>query len=267
MTPEFSILIPAYKEKKNIANTLQKLKEYFSSFPQTFEIVVVVDGCKETWDVAKNLADENTRVFYYVPNHGKGFALKFGITKVRGKYTIFFDAGMDFPCENICLIYYTLKVTGCPIVIGSKRHLASVIKYPWQRRVISIMGQILTKILLNLGVSDTQVGIKGFRTDVIKKIMAKTLVKRFAFDIEVLAIARLYGYKITEVPVKLLFNGMTSNINPKAILEVIMDVLAIFYRIKILRYYQKLKNDPRYEQHLEQSLDEVLGTDIKTSTS
>jgi glycosyltransferase involved in cell wall biosynthesis len=239
MQPELSIIIPAYREEKNIANTIQTLQKYFSKWIYKTEIIVIVDGCEATWNIAKNLADQNTKIFYYNQNQGKGFALKYGVQLVTGKYTIFYDAGMDFPIDNILLVFYTLKVTDTPIVIGSKRHPSSVLEYPWHRRILSFQGQILTKILFNLNVSDTQVGIKGFKSIVIQEIMQRTLVKRFAFDIEILVVGKIYGHRITEVPVRLVFNSVSSSIAFKAVRRVLIDVMAIFYRAKILRFYEK----------------------------
>lgn len=261
MNPELSIIVPAYKEQKNIQNTIEQLQKYFENWIYKTEIIVIVDGCEDTWEVAKNLGNEFTKIYFYTPNQGKGYALKFGVTKAQGNYTIFFDAGMDFPIDNILLIFYTLKVTGFPVVIGSKRNRASKLKYPWQRRILSLSGQLLTKVLFNLGVSDTQVGIKGFRTDKIQFIMQKMLVKRFAFDIELLAIAKQYKYKITEVPVRMMYNGITSSIDPKAVINVLVDVMAVFYRIKI-GYYRR-DTTQNYQEELLSHLTKIQYSEIQ----
>ena len=261
MNPELSIIVPAYKEQKNIQNTIEQLQKYFEKWIYKTEIIVIVDGCEDTWKVAKNLGNDFTKIYFYNPNQGKGYALKFGVTKAKGNYTVFFDAGMDFPIDNILLIFYTLKVTVFPIVIGSKRNRASRLRYPWQRRFLSLSGQLLTKTLFNLGVSDTQVGIKGFKTDKIQFIMQKMLVKRFAFDIELLAIAKQYRCRITEVPVRMMYNDISSSINPKAVINVLVDVMAIFYRIRI--GYYKRDTSQNYEENLVSNLTAIKYSEIE----
>lgn len=261
MNPELSIIVPAYKEQKNIQNTIEQLQKYFEKWIYKTEIIIIVDGCRDTWDIAKDLGNDFTKIYFYEPNQGKGYALKFGVNKAKGNYTVFFDAGMDFPIDNILLIFYTLKVTALPIVIGSKRNRASKLRYPWQRKLLSFSGQILTKILFNLGVSDTQVGIKGFRTDKIQFIMQKMLVKRFAFDIELLAIAKQYRCRITEVPVRMMYNDISSSINLKEVINVLVDVMAIFYRIRI--GYYKRDTTQKYQEELVSNLTTIKYSEIE----
>ena len=128
------------------------------------------------------------------------------------------------------------------ILIGSKLHPDSQVNYPLLRRILSWGFRSLTKILLNLGVKDTQVGVKFFRGNVARDIFPRLLVKKFAFDVEILAVARVLGYdKIFEIPIKLRFKpGTITNSNFWITsLHMIWDTLAIFYRIRILKYYRK----------------------------
>jgi hypothetical protein len=132
-----------------------------------------------------------------------------------------------------------VQITEAPVVIGSKRARGSVIQYPFFRRVISACAQLTTFVLFGLGVSDTQVGLKGFEREKITFIMDQMVVKRYAFDIEMLVLARYYKYAILEVPVKLYINLTSSGVNYKTIRDAFIDTLGIFYRLRILRYYQK----------------------------
>ena len=122
------------------------------------------------------------------------------------------------------------------IVIGSKRHPQSVVDYPFQRRVVSRLAQILAKLLFSLNVTDTQVGLKVFRRDVLEKAMPLVLVKRYAFDIELLALAHHFGFKIVEAPVNLKLKFSTAA-SPGSIYNCLMDALAVFYRLRILGFY------------------------------
>ena len=233
------MVVPAYKEKDNIARTIQALEAYAIKQPYNIEIIIAIDGCQDTFDAAYPYESKLTQVHLSTPNQGKGWALKYGLSFAKGEYVIFYDAGLDFPVENISLVIATLQITECPIVIGSKRARGSVIKYPFFRRVISAVAQLTTFVLFGLGVSDTQVGLKGFEREKITFIMDQMLVKRYAFDIEMLVLARYYGYPILEVPVRLYLNLTSTGITYKAIRDTFIDTLGIFYRLRIIRYYQR----------------------------
>lgn len=236
---DISIIVPAYREKDNICKTIQVLEEYAIKQPYNIEIIIAIDGCQETYEAAKPCESKMTKVYLSTPNQGKGWALKYGLSFAKGKYVIFYDAGLDFPVENISLVIATLQITECPIVIGSKRASGSVIKYPFYRRVVSSIGQMITFVLFGLGVKDTQVGLKGFEREKITFIMDQMLVKRYAFDIEMLVLARYYGYPILEVPVRLYLNLTSSGINYKTMRDTLIDTLGVFYRLRIIRYYQR----------------------------
>ena len=236
---DISIVVPAYKEKDNISKTIKALEAYAIKQPYNTEIIIAIDGCQETFDAAYPFESELTKVHLSTPNKGKGWALKYGLSFAKGKYVIFYDAGLDFPVENISLVIATLDITECPIVIGSKRANGSVIKYPLYRKFISAMAQLTTFVLFGLGVKDTQVGLKGFEREKITFIMDQMLVKRYAFDIEMLVLARYYGYPIVEVPVRLYLNLTSTGINYKTVRDTLIDTLGIFYRLRIIRYYQR----------------------------
>lgn len=232
-----SIIVPAYNEENTIENTIKILRDYFESQGVSYELVVVSDGSvDETYEVAKVLESDTVRVFSYQNNRGKGHALKYGFEQSRGDPVVFFDAGLNFPPEQITAFLKLLNNNGADMIIGSKRHPDSTVNYPWHRRLVSFAGQTLVRLLFNLKVTDTQVGIKAFRREVLEKIMPLVLVKRYAFDIELLALAHHYGFEIYEAPVNLNLKISTA-VSPKSIKNCFNDTLAVFYRLKILGFY------------------------------
>jgi glycosyltransferase involved in cell wall biosynthesis len=253
---DISIVVPAYKEKDNIAKTIQALEEYARKQPEKIEIIIAIDGCQETFDAAYPYESDIVSVNLSSPNQGKGWALKYGLQFTKGKYVVFYDAGLDFPVENISLVIATLQITECPIVIGSKRAPGSVIQYPFHRRIVSAIGQLVTFGLFGLGVRDTQVGLKGFEREKITFIMDQMVVKRYAFDIEMLVLARYYKYDILEVPVRLYLNFQNSGINYKTTRDTLIDTLGIFYRLRILRYYQRQAK--LYRKKMKQATTEIV---------
>lgn len=240
---KLSVIVPAYNEEKFIAQTIQELSNYLSAEFGDFEIVVVSDGSGDaTFKRAQNLASRKVRVYEYQPNQGKGYALKFGFQKSRGEIIIFYDAGLDFPPCQIGEFLKILQESKADVLIGSKRHPASKVAYPFKRRLISFGGQVLVKTLFNLSVRDTQVGLKVFKREVLKAVMPRVLVKRYAFDVELLALAHHYGFKIKEAPVDLNLRFSTAG-TTRSVLVTLVDTLSIFYRLKIIKFYDRTREE------------------------
>lgn len=234
-----SIIVPAYNEDKAIERTINVLSGYLDSVFDDFELIVVSDGSRDrTFAKASRLNLPQLKVFEYHPNRGKGHALKYGFEKSSGDLIAFFDAGLDFPPEHIKYFVELLKKNSADVVIGSKRHPRSKVNYPFKRKIISLMAQACTHLLFSLNVTDTQVGLKIFRRKVLVEVMPLMLVKRFAFDIELLALAQRRGFKIVEAPVELNLNFSTAG-TMRAVWKTFLDTLGIFYRLKIMGFYDK----------------------------
>ena len=132
-----------------------------------------------------------------------------------------------------------METTGCDAVVGSKRHPLSRVAYPRFRRLQSWVYQVLIRVLFNLNVRDTQTGLKLFRRDVLRESMPLLAIKKFAFDLELLVVARYLGYqKVCEAPIALEYQFETT-VNLSAAWRVLWDTAAIFYRLRILRHYER----------------------------
>jgi hypothetical protein len=124
------------------------------------------------------------------------------------------------------------------VIVGSKRHPVSRVNYPLLRKVLSFGYHLGAKILFGLPLTDTQSGIKIFRREVVEEILPRLLVKRYAMDIEILAVAKYLGFnRIYEAPIEVRFNVATSRIDWKTIFHMAWDTMAVFYRLHILHYY------------------------------
>jgi len=235
-----SVIIPMYNEKDINLN----LKEIFSGLKQlkeNFEILIVDDGSKDNSfekaiESAKEINSKKIKLLRYTKNQGKGFALRHGFYKSKGDIIIFLDSGTELDSRQIK--YFLKYLEENDIIIGSKRHPQSKVYYPLFRRFMSRIYQTMNRILFNLEIRDTQVGLKIFKREVLERIMPRILCKKFAFDLEVLVNANKLKYKIKEVPIELKYK-FSSTINPEAVFLMILDTLAIFYRLNILRYYDR----------------------------
>lgn len=241
-----SLVVPAYKQEKTIVKDIKALDKALSAFPFKHEIIVVVDGfLDKTYDLLLSHKSEvrSLKVLGYEINKGKGFALKYGVEKAKGDIIGFIDSGMDLDPSEISIMLDIMDWNNADIVVGSKLHPESKVKYPLPRKILSWGYRTLTHILFGFKVKDTQVGLKFFKKKVAKEVFSKIIVKKFAFDIEVLAVAYKLGYtKIYEAPIKLNFSGVSS-ITSKSLWNVIFwmlwDTAAVFYRLKIIRFYDR----------------------------
>ncbi len=251
-----SLIIPAYKQEGTIIKDIKRIKKIMDAMKQPYEIIVVVDGqVDKTYKNAKKMASKSIKVVGYPHNHGKGYAVRYGIGKSKGKIIGFIDAGMDLNPIGIHILLTDFQKYNADIVIGSKRHPKSKVNYPFQRRVISFLSQILIGALFGLNITDTQVGMKFFRRKVIEDTLPRLLVKQFAFDIEILVVAYHLGYKkIYEAPIDLRFNFDRSIVSQgllRALYYTLLDTLAIYYRLYIQHYYDnKNKRKWRYDPEL-----------------
>lgn len=243
-----SVVVPAYNEEHNIGKTVQDLLDGLYEMSYDFELIVVCDGCKDdTAKEARKIKSRKLRVLSYPKNHGKGYALKYGVQHANGEVVAFVDAGGDFHPSHIERFTKFLEAFDADIVIGSKRHPLSKVHYPFMRKVNSFLYHALLKLLFRLQVRDTQTGLKVAKRSVLTKVMPRMVVKQYAYDVEMLVVAKLLGYgRVIEAPVEMNYNFSTTSLKVKAITNALRDTFAIFYRKNFLRYYDR---GTRWQKH------------------
>jgi glycosyltransferase involved in cell wall biosynthesis len=244
-----SLIVPAYKQEKTIVKDLQNLDKVLSTLPCKHEIIIVVDGfVDKTYEKVLSLKSEirNLKVFGYTENRGKGAAIKLGVEKADGDVIGFIDAGMDIDPSEISLMLDLMDWNKADIIVGSKLHPESKVDYPFIRKVFSWIYRNFTHLLFGFNVKDTQVGLKLFTRKVVKNVFPKLSVNRFAFDIEILAVAYSLGYrKISETPVRIKFRNNSSIPSIfslefwRVITNIIYDTLKVFYMLKFTNHYHK----------------------------
>ena len=250
---KLSVIVPAYKQEKTIKKDIENIENVLEQIRYDYEMIVVVDGkVDKTFENAKKVRSKRVKVVGYKKNHGKGYAVRYGMARSTGEYIAFIDAGMELDPNGLSMALEHLEWYDADIIVGSKRHPASQVYYPPLRKFLSFGYQMLNFCLFGLRVRDTQAGLKIFRRKVLEKVLPRLLVKRYAFDVEILAVARWLGFnRIYEAPIKLSYN-FTDLIHAsdwKSVLHMVWDTLAVFYRLRILRYYddrnkRRWKYDP-----------------------
>ena len=238
---KISVVIPAYNEGVRINERIKDISEMLDKKESVsdYELVIIDDGSSdETKTLLKNNSHSKVKYILLPDNHGKGHALRTGALNSRMEYVAFFDADKDLPVSNLSVLIDEIQKKGSDGVICSKMHPKSKVEYPLKRRFLSRMYYTFANALFNLNVSDTQVGAKIFKKEALDKVMPKLLVKKFAFDVELLSVLSKYGYKVTEAPVVLTSDkNKFSTVSLSAIVSMFVDTCAIAYRHYIRKWY------------------------------
>ena len=236
---EWSFVIPAYNEEDSIENTLGTLDEVVKSKRLPYEIVVVDDGSVDKTRLkVRTYASKNdhVKVVCYTNNVGKGYAVKAGFMQATGDVVVFVDSDLDIDLGTVAS--YVEALRHGDIAIASKWHPESVVSMPLTRRILSHGFNVLVRLLTGANLKDTQVGLKAMKKSAFKNIFPKLSVKRYAFDVELLAVANLYGLKVVEMPVQL---KMDAAFRPIEVWRMFVDLLGIAHRLRVIRFYQKIR--------------------------
>lgn len=203
--PSIAIVIPAYNEEKNIGETLRAMYAFLLTRDAAFEVIVVDDG--STDHTVACVREFQTRHQYLTlvcgdTNHGKGHAVREGMTLARADIVFFMDADGSTPISELSK-FLEAHAQGADIVIGS-RYLSDssiAIKQPWYRVVLGRCGNLLIQWILLPGIRDTQCGFKSFTKNTAHRLARLQTIDRWGFDMELLTIGRLLHCRITEIPV------------------------------------------------------------------
>jgi dolichyl-phosphate beta-glucosyltransferase len=212
--PELSIIIPAYNEAERILPTLRSFHNYFVKQNFTFEMVVVDDGSAD--DTVKCVEDlqkeiQNIRIILSPENRGKGHAIRIGMLQATGGIRLFSDADGSTPIEEAGKLLTPLLEGRVDIVIGSRYLPGSVIseKQPFYRRVWSRLSNLVVQQMLLPGIVDPHCGFKAFSAETAEKLFSNATINGWSFDLEILALAKRFNFKLLEVPVLWANDGRT----------------------------------------------------------
>ena len=231
-----SVVIPVYNEEKVIRKTLLDVNDFFANKNYNSEIIVVDDGSSDnTVAIAKNLKSiiKNLAILENGKNYGKGYSVKKGILAANGRYRLFMDADNSAKIEQVSKFIPFLK-SGYDIVIGDRDIKGSKIKkrQPFYKEVLGDMGNVFIRLLAVPGINDTQCGFKCFSGKFAEDIFPRLTVSRWGFDIEILALANKFEYKIKSAPI-VWENRKNSNVRLKDYILTLIDLFKI--KINLIR--------------------------------
>lgn len=234
---KFTVCIPMYNESAIIADTAAKLSAYMGENFEDYEIIFSDDGSKDgSADIVRSLSLPNVRVIGYPDNRGKGSAVREAMLASEGDAVMFTDSDLAYGTDVIKKVADAfVENPECDLVIGSRNlDKDGYDGYTLVRRVASRCYIGVLKLIGGLKITDSQCGCKAFSGKAAKRVFSNCTVNRFAFDFEAILIAEKCGYKIKEIPVKVINHG-DSKVNVlRDSFKMIRDILKMKKRIKKL---------------------------------
>ncbi len=229
---EISVIIPIYKDEKRLKKTLPKIVQYLKDNFTKFEIIIALDPPAGTTEKTAKSIFKNVKIVKNKKRMGKGYSVKEGMLKAVYDPVLFIDADLSTPVEEIEILMPYLKDND--VIIGSRNMKESIIKerQPFLRSTLGNIYPIFVRLLVIKDIRDTQCGFKLFRKDILKPVFSLQRIGGFAFDAEILLIAKKRGYKIKEIPVEW-SNSKDSRLNVfKDSLKMAIDVAKMFVNSK-----------------------------------
>lgn len=233
---KLSLVIPCFNEGKTICKNIKKIAGYLPGRVESFEIIAVNDGSLDDTlaELSKLQKEFPVKVISFEKNKGKGKAVREGISSAdpQSDLVMFLDADLGIPIEELENFLVEME-KGVDLVIASRfvpgfRVLKPVL---WYRKIMEKVFRLLRMLVLNnWNIRDTQCGFKVFRAPIAKKIFAMSMVDRFAFDAEIIFIAKKFGYQITELPIHLQNPSISS-------VRLFFDPVNMFLSLIKIRYW------------------------------
>nr|HEX4316169.1 dolichyl-phosphate beta-glucosyltransferase [Kofleriaceae bacterium] len=232
MFVDLSIIVPAYNEEHRLLPTLEKLQAFLVAQPLRYEIVVVDDGSRDgTAALVERTAETmpSLRLVRQTPNRGKGAAVRMGMLAARGQIRVMCDADGSMPPDQLPQLLAPIVACKASIAIGSRYAPGATTATP-QPKYRVLWSRLCNKVIqrsLVPGVKDTQCGFKAFTAEAARELFAVARIDGWAFDLEILALARRRGFAIAEIGVAWQ-DDKRSRVNPLADMwKVIREALTI----------------------------------------
>jgi len=209
MTPDISIVIPAFDEEGRVGESIKQILSFISASSIKAELIVVDDGSKDrTAEVAaaafENAAEIPAKVIRYEENRGKGFAVKTGLLAASANIAIFSDADLSTPINELPKLVDPIRNGEYDVTFGSRALDRSLIgtHQPWRREQGGKVMNLIIRTLSGLKFADTQCGFKAFNMTKFRPLLDVMTVDRFGFDVEFLFVAARHGLRLKEIPVR-----------------------------------------------------------------
>jgi dolichyl-phosphate beta-glucosyltransferase len=225
-----SIIIPCHNEERRVEASMARLSRYCEERFQSHEILVVDDGSTDrTWEVVQGMRGRRVRAIHLPRNRGKGAAVRAGMLEAGGALRFFTDADLPYHLSAFSSAIDLFHTSKCDLVIGARDLPGSLDSAGTSRarKTASRIFSVLTGLLLGADVRDTQCGFKGFTERAAKTLFRRSTIDGFAFDVEILTLAKGLGFPICRMPVTLVVNQDSSISLPRDGLTMLREVIRV----------------------------------------
>ncbi|MBK8178239.1 MAG: glycosyltransferase [Planctomycetes bacterium] len=231
--PELSVVVPAFQEAKGIERNLDQLESYLASRGEDFEILCVDDGSTDGTAGLLRSRGERVRVLTHGTNLGKGAAVRTGMLAARGRRAVFLDADLSTDLADLEPLLAALAA-GAEVAVGSRRVQGARIerRQPLLREWLGRVFSRLARLCVSAEVADFTCGFKAFSERARREIFERARIDGWAFDAEILAIARARGLPVAQVPVHWHHSGGSKVRVPRAALRSALDLGRIALQLR-----------------------------------
>lgn len=231
---DLSVVIPAYNESRRLLETVRRCQHWLQTSVPSWEIIVVDDGSEDnTRAIAEEAAAQDPRIRVIAAAHGgKGAAVRRGMLAARGRWSFFADADLSMDLNQLPRF---LAADGDVIIASREAPGARRVGEPWRRHVIGRVFNLIVRLLAVPGVHDTQCGYKMFSAEAVQRLFPAARQNGFAFDVELLFLARRAGLRIREVPITWVYRP-GSQVRFRTGLAAFAQILAIRWNGLLGRY-------------------------------
>lgn len=208
MRQRLTLVVPMYRESKRVEGSLDAIAEFIAETSEVeVDAIMVNDGSPDnTAELVEGWLGRHpgvaVKLMGYERNQGKGYAVKVGMLAAKGDIVLMSDTDLSTPLSDWRVLYDQIR-GGAEVACGSRAVAGAHIGKPppWYRRILSRVFNLLVRAAGVKGVRDTQCGFKMFTAEASQAIFSRLETRRFAFDVEMIALARDLGFKLVEVPV------------------------------------------------------------------
>jgi glycosyltransferase involved in cell wall biosynthesis len=229
LNPFLSIIIPAHNEANRLPDTLEQVFGFLQKQTFTSEVIVVENGSSDkTFEIAQGFAAQHANLRVIQNDwRGKGLAIQRGVKEATGEYLFLCDADLSMPIAEISK-FIPPQLQNVDIAIAS-REAPGAVRYhePYYRHFTGRVFNTLIRLLVLPTLQDTQCGFKCIRADVARDIFRYQTLTGWAFDVEMLFIARHHRYQFVEIPIHWYFNADSKISVLRDSLRMFLDLLVI----------------------------------------
>jgi glycosyltransferase involved in cell wall biosynthesis len=235
--PITSLVLPAYNPGARVERTCEELVHFLNRAPGFWEVLFVCDGCTD--GTPERLArltrgdGERLRVLSYVPNRGKGHAVRQGLRAARGAWRLFTDVDLAYGFDDVLRLAGALW-DGAEAAVASRTHPDSRLiippplqGYAFRRHLQSLAFSALARVLLPITQKDTQAGLKGLSARAAELVLPHLRCDGFGFDCELLTACARYGLPVTEVPVCVRLDDRSSTTGLRSVARMVAELWRI----------------------------------------